>query len=81
MHPGRLFQAYQQAEGIKYELGAFPWGASGRALSADKAVGKTKALFDKQSGRLIGAGIVGARAGDLIAEATLAVEMGPMRQI
>ncbi len=65
-----------KAEGISYELGAFPWGASGRALSADKAVGKTKALFNTDSGRIIGAGIVGARAGDLIAEATLAIEMG-----
>ncbi len=65
-----------RAEGISYKLGAFPWGASGRALSADKAVGKTKALFNTESGRIIGAGIVGARAGDLIAEATLAIEMG-----
>ena len=65
-----------KADGISYELGSFPWGASGRALSADKAAGKTKALFNTESGRIIGAGIVGARAGDLIAEATLAIEMG-----
>lgn len=65
-----------EAEGISYEKGSFPWGASGRALSADKSTGTTKALFDPETRRIIGAGIVGTRAGDLIAEATLAIEMG-----
>jgi dihydrolipoamide dehydrogenase len=65
-----------KSEGIAYEKGTFPWAASGRALSANKGTGTTKALFDKETGRIIGAGIVGARAGDLIAEATLAIEMG-----
>ena len=65
-----------QAAGIAYEKGAFPWAASGRALSAEKSAGTTKALFHTETGRLIGAGIAGARAGDLIAEAALAVEMG-----
>lgn len=65
-----------KADGISYEKGTFPWAASGRALSADKGTGSTKALFDTDTGRIIGAGIVGARAGDLIAEATLAIEMG-----
>jgi dihydrolipoamide dehydrogenase len=65
-----------KAEGIAYEKGAFPWAASGRALSADKAAGSTKLLFDPETGRVIGAGITGARAGDLIAEAALAIEMG-----
>ena len=65
-----------EAEGVKYEKGVFPWAASGRALSANKGSGTTKALFDPESGRLIGAGVTGARAGDLIAEATLAMEMG-----
>ena len=65
-----------KAEGIEYEKGAFPWAASGRALSSDKSNGLTKALFDTKTGRLIGAGIVGARAGDLLAEAVLAIEMG-----
>jgi len=65
-----------KTEGIAYTGGAFPWVASGRALSADKSRGSTKVLFDKNTGRLIGAGIVGARAGDIIAEATLAIEMG-----
>lgn len=63
-------------EGIPCEKGVFPWAASGRALSADKAAGSTKALFHRETGRLIGAGIVGARAGDLLAEAVLAMEMG-----
>ena len=61
---------------ISFEKGSFNWGGSGRALSADKAVGTSKALFDSETGRIIGAGIVGARAGDLIAEAGLAIEMG-----
>ena len=65
-----------KAEGIAYTRGTFPWLASGRALSANKSKGKTKALFDKSTGRLIGVGIVGARAGDIIAEASLAIEMG-----
>ena len=63
-------------EGIVFEKGAFNWAASGRALSADKASGISKALFDPETGRLLGAGIVGARAGDIIAEAALAIEMG-----
>jgi len=65
-----------KADGIPYKKGVFPWAASGRALSADKAIGHTKVLFDPETGRIIGAGVVGARAGDLIAEATLAIEMG-----
>ncbi len=63
-------------EGISFEEAAFNWAASGRALSADKANGISKALFDSGTGRIIGAGITGARAGDLIAEAALAIEMG-----
>ena len=63
-------------EGIKFEKGAFNWAASGRALSADKSTGISKALFEQETGRIIGAGIVGTRAGDIIAEATLAIEMG-----
>jgi len=65
-----------KAEGIPYKKGVFPWTASGRALSADKGIGHTKALFNRETGRIIGAGVVGARAGDIIAEATLAIEMG-----
>lgn len=63
-------------EGIDYVKGAFPWAASGRSLSLGRDEGLTKALFEKDSGRLIGAGIVGPNAGELIAEAALALEMG-----
>jgi len=63
-------------EGIEVEKGAFPWAASGRSLSIGRNEGMTKMLFDKASGQLIGAGIVGTNAGELIAEAVLALEMG-----
>jgi dihydrolipoamide dehydrogenase len=65
-----------KAEGIEYDKGAFPWAASGRSLSIGRDDGLTKALFDKTSGRIIGAGIVGPNAGELIAEAVLALELG-----
>ena len=65
-----------KAQGIEYEKGSFPWAASGRALTQDRSDGVTKLLFDKTTKRLIGAGICGTHAGDLIAEATLAIEMG-----
>ncbi len=61
---------------INYEKGVFPWAASGRSLSIGRSEGMTKLLFDKNTGRLLGAGIVGSNAGDLIAEAALAIEMG-----
>ncbi len=65
-----------KAEGIEYKKGAFPWAASGRSLSIGRNEGLTKVLFDKESGKLIGASIVGTNAGELIAEAVLALEMG-----
>ncbi len=65
-----------KAEGIEVEKGAFPWAASGRSLSIGRNEGLTKVLFDKTTGQLIGAGIVGTNAGELIAEAVLALEMG-----
>ena len=65
-----------KAEGIEYTKGAFPWAASGRSLSLNNSDGLTKLMFDKTTGRLIGAGIVGPNAGELIAEAVLAMEMG-----
>ena len=65
-----------QAQGIIYEKGVFPWAASGRALSLGRSEGLTKLLFDPKSRRVLGAGIVGVNAGDLIAEACLAIEMG-----
>ena len=65
-----------KADDIDYEKGVFPWAASGRALSIGREEGMSKLLFDKQSGQLIGAGIVGRNAGELIAETVLALEMG-----
>jgi len=65
-----------KAKGIKYGKGSFPWAASGRALSLGRDEGMTKLLFDEESHRVIGGGIVGTNAGDLIAEVALAVEMG-----
>lgn len=62
-------------QGIEFEKGVFPWMASGRALSVDRSEGFTKVLFDK-NGTVIGGGIVGVNAGELISEISLAVEMG-----
>jgi dihydrolipoamide dehydrogenase len=65
-----------KARGIQFGKGMFPWAASGRALSLNRDEGFTKILFDKDTHRLIGAGVVGTSAGDLIAELALAIEMG-----
>ena len=65
-----------KADGIEYTKGAFPWAASGRSLSIGRNEGLTKVLFDKKTHQIIGAGIVGTNAGELIAEAVLALEMG-----
>jgi dihydrolipoamide dehydrogenase len=65
-----------KAQGRKYGKGAFPWAASGRSLSLGRDEGLTKVLFDDATHRIIGCGIVGPNAGDLIAEAALAIEMG-----
>lgn len=65
-----------KAQGVEYEKGAFPWAASGRSLSIGRNEGMTKLLCDKKTGRVIGAGIVGTNAGELIAEAVLALELG-----
>ncbi len=65
-----------KADGIEYTKGAFPWAASGRSLSIGRNEGITKVLFDKESHRIIGCGMVGTNAGELIAEAVLALEMG-----
>jgi dihydrolipoamide dehydrogenase len=61
---------------LEYGVGKFPWAASGRALGNDRSEGFTKLLFDKKTDRIIGAGITGPNAGDLIAECALAIEMG-----
>lgn len=63
-------------QGIKYGKGVFPWLASGRSLSLGRDEGITKILFDEKNHRVIGAGIVGPHAGDLISELALAIEMG-----
>ncbi len=65
-----------KAQGLDYEKASFPWAASGRALSIGRTEGTTKLIFDKTSHRLIGAGIVGVNAGELLAETVLAIEMG-----
>ncbi len=64
-----------KAQGLDFGKGVFPWAASGRSLALGRNEGVTKLLFDKQSNRVIGAGITGTNAGDLIAEAGLAIEM------
>ncbi|HNA29970.1 MAG TPA: dihydrolipoyl dehydrogenase, partial [Thiobacillaceae bacterium] len=65
-----------KAKGLDIEKGAFPWAASGRALSIARTEGMTKLIMEKDSGRVIGAGLVGINAGELLAEAVLAIEMG-----
>jgi dihydrolipoamide dehydrogenase len=64
-----------KAKGMKYGKGVFPWAASGRSLSLGRDEGITKVLFDETTERIIGCGIVGPNAGDLVAEAGLAIEM------
>lgn len=71
-----LTEAEAKAKGIAYEVSKFPWAASGRALSFDRTDGVTKMIIDPESERVLGVGICGAGAGELIAEATLALEMG-----
>ncbi len=71
-----LTEKEAKASGVDYDKGKFSWGASGRALSSGSATGASKVLFDKKTGRIIGAGICGAHAGELIHEAVLALEMG-----
>jgi dihydrolipoamide dehydrogenase len=65
-----------KADGVEYTKGVFPWAASGRSLSIGRNEGITKVLFDKNTHKIIGAGMVGTNAGELIAEAVLALEMG-----
>ncbi|MDX2205795.1 MAG: dihydrolipoyl dehydrogenase [Hyphomicrobiaceae bacterium] len=71
-----LTETEAKARGIAYGKGVFPWAASGRSLSLGRDEGVTKILFDEASERIIGCGIVGPNAGDLVAEAALAIEMG-----
>jgi dihydrolipoamide dehydrogenase len=71
-----LTEAAAREQGIEYEKGVFPWGASGRALGLARDEGITKLLFEPGSRRLLGAGMVGVNAGELIAETVHALEMG-----
>ena len=71
-----LTETEAKAKGLRIGKGAFPWAASGRSLSLGRSEGVTKVIFDPEDDRVIGAGIVGPNAGDLIAEVALAIEMG-----
>ncbi|NCA71705.1 MAG: dihydrolipoyl dehydrogenase [Sphingobacteriia bacterium] len=71
-----LTETQAKASGIAYEKGVFPWAASGRALGIHRDEGLTKLLFDPETKRILGAGIVGPNAGELIGETVLALEMG-----
>ncbi|HEX9207513.1 MAG TPA: dihydrolipoyl dehydrogenase [Steroidobacteraceae bacterium] len=71
-----LTETDAKAKGIAYEKAVFPWAASGRSLAIGRDEGFTKLLFDPTTHRVLGGGIVGTNAGDLIAEVVLAIEMG-----
>ena len=71
-----LTETQAKQDGIEYKAASFPWAASGRAIANDRTEGATKLLYDPKTKRLLGAGIVGPNAGELIAEMTLALEMG-----
>jgi dihydrolipoamide dehydrogenase len=71
-----LTEAEAKQKGIAVEVAKFPWGASGRALTFDRTDGLTKLIIDPETERILGVGIVGAGAGELISEGVVAVEMG-----
>jgi len=71
-----LTEDQAKAEGVKIEKGLFPWTASGRAIANGRDEGFTKLLFDAESHRIVGGGIVGTHAGDMIGEIALAIERG-----
>jgi dihydrolipoamide dehydrogenase len=71
-----MTEAAARAAGVEYEKAMFPWSASGRALGLGRDEGHTKLLFEAGTQRLIGAGMVGVNAGELIAETVHALEMG-----
>ncbi len=75
-----LTETHAKANDIAYEKAAFPWAASGRALSIGRGDGTTKLLVDPETHRILGAGITGPGAGELIAEAVLAIEMGAVAE-
>ncbi|MCB1824040.1 MAG: dihydrolipoyl dehydrogenase, partial [Candidatus Competibacteraceae bacterium] len=71
-----LTETEAKAQGIKVSVGKFPWAASGRAIANGRDEGFTKLIFDEDNHRIVGGGIVGTHAGDLISEVALAIEMG-----
>jgi dihydrolipoamide dehydrogenase len=71
-----LTEAQAKADGTEVEVAKFPWGAASRAITVDRPDGLTKLLLEPKTGRVLGVGIVGSGAGELIAEGTLAIEMG-----
>jgi len=71
-----LTEAQAQAEQTEVEVAKFPWGASGRAITVDRPEGLTKLLLEPGTGRILGVGIAGSGAGELISEGVLAIEMG-----
>jgi dihydrolipoamide dehydrogenase len=71
-----LTEDQAKAQSIAVEKGVFPWSASGRAIANGRDEGFTKLLFEQATGRIVGGGIVGTHAGDLIGEVALAIEMG-----
>jgi dihydrolipoamide dehydrogenase len=71
-----LTEDQAKAQGIKVKKGLFPWSASGRAIANGRDEGFTKLLFDEETHRIVGGGIVGTHAGDMIGEIALAIEMG-----
>jgi dihydrolipoamide dehydrogenase len=75
-----LTETEAKQQGIEYGKGVFPWAASGRALALARSEGVTKLLFDPETQQIIGGGIVGPNAGDLIAEVGLAIEMNCVAQ-
>jgi dihydrolipoamide dehydrogenase len=73
-----LTETQAQKENREIKVAKFPWGASGRAMTLDRTEGTTKLIVDPQTERVLGVGIVGAGAGELIAEGVLAIEMGAL---
>jgi dihydrolipoamide dehydrogenase len=71
-----LTEAQAQADGVEFEVAKFPWAALGRAITIDRPDGLTKLVLEKGTGRILGVGIAGSGAGELIAEGVLAIEMG-----
>lgn len=75
-----LTETQAQKENREIKVARFPWAASGRALTIDRIEGMTKLILDPQSGRVLGMGIVGVSAGEMISEGVLAIEMGALAQ-